>query len=218
VASDPIDNDPVAFVARLLSGLERLAPLGPEAWEVIASSASSMDTALLPILIATLREREPLRITFDDAQRLTSSASLSVLRRIIGALGDQSQVLIATRVVPDFGLAKLRVGGGVVEIGADELAMDLGAASSMLALSGIDLDHTTLEELYRATEGWPAGLALAGLAIANSSTSTSPALPSGRRREIADYLVEKGTRRPARRAALVPPQGLPAATVQRPAV
>jgi LuxR family maltose regulon positive regulatory protein len=46
-----VDNDPVAFVARLLAGLDRLAPLSPEIRATVDKPAAPFDTALVPMLM-----------------------------------------------------------------------------------------------------------------------------------------------------------------------
>ncbi len=188
---EPIDNDPVAFAARLLAGLERLAPISPEVRTVIERSTTQMNTDVVPMLLSVVRQREPLRITFDDAHHLVSPASLSILQQIIAAIGDRSQVVIATRVAPDLGIARLRASGDLAEVGPNDLAMDLDETSVVLRLFGLEMDAVDVESLHHRTEGWPAGLALAGIAIANSPGSGAPVIPSGRRREIADYLVDE---------------------------
>jgi LuxR family maltose regulon positive regulatory protein len=190
-AVEPIDNDPVAFTARLLAGLERLAPFSPEMRAAAERSTTQADTDVIPMLLSVMRQREPLRITFDDAHHLASPASLSMLQQIITGIGQHSQVAIATRVTPDLGLARLRAAGDLAEIGPHQLAMDLDATSDVLGRLGIELDTADVESLHQQTEGWPAGLALAGIAISNSPTSGAPVIPSGRRREIADYLVDE---------------------------
>ena len=190
-AVEPVDNDPVAFVARLLAGLERLAPLPPEVRAAAAHAGSPLDTTLVPMLLATMSACEPLRLTFDDAHRLLSPTSLSILQQMIAALGRRSQLVIASRVTPDLGLARLRATGGLVEIGPDELAMDLETSAALLGLIGTELAATDVQALHDQTEGWPAGLALAGIAMSSTSRSTATSIPSGRRREIADYLVEE---------------------------
>ncbi len=188
---EPIDNDPVAFAARLLAGLERLAPFSPEMRAVAEQTATRTHTEMVPMLLSVILQCEPLRITFDDAHHLVSPASLSILQQIIAAMGEGSQVVIATRVTPDLGLARLRASGDLAEIGPNQLAMDLDATSAVLGLLGIELDIAGTEALHQQTEGWPAGLALAGIAMSNSPNSGAPLIPSGRRREIADYLVEE---------------------------
>ncbi len=188
---EPIDNDPVAFAARLLAGLERLDPFSPEVRAVAEQSATGAGVELVEILLSALRQREPLRITFDDAHHLVSPASLSMLQQVIAAIGDRSQVVVASRVTPGLRLARHRASGDLAEIGPNELAMDLDAASTVLDLLGIEMDIADAEALCHQTEGWPAGIALAGIAISNSPDSGAPVIPSGRRREIADYLVDE---------------------------
>ena len=188
---EPIDNDPVAFVARLFAGLERLAPFSPEVRAAAEESTAGAGAEMVEMLLSVMHQREPLRITFDDAHHLVSPASLSILQRIITAGGDGSQVVVASRTTPDLRLARLRAAGDLAEIGPAELALDLDATSTVLDLLGIELDTADADALCQKTEGWPAGIALAGIAISNSPGSGWPAIPSGRRREIADYLVDE---------------------------
>ncbi len=188
---EPIDNDPVAFTARLLAGLERLAALPPEMRAAAERSAARTGTEMVSVMLSVMRRCEPLRITFDDAHHLSSPASLAILQQIIAAIGERSQVVIATRAAADLRLARLRASGDLVEIGPNELAMDLDTTAEVLGRLGIELDTAGAEALHQRTEGWPAGLALAGIAISNSPRSGPPLIPSGRRREIADYLLEE---------------------------
>ncbi len=188
---EPIDNDPVAFVARLLAGLERLAPFSPETRAIVERSATRGGTEMFSMLLSVIGQREPLRITFDDAHHLTSPASLSILQCIIAAIDDGSRVIIATRVAPGLGIGRLRASGDLAEIGPNELAMDLDTTSAVLDLFDIEMDADDVKTLHDRTEGWPAGLALAAIAISNSPRSGAPAIPSGRRREVADYLVDE---------------------------
>ena len=162
---EPIDNDPVAFVARLFAGLERLAPFSPEVRAAAEESTAGAGAEMVEMLLSVMHQREPLRITFDDAHHLVSPASLSILQRIITAGRDGSQVVVASRTTPDLRLARLRAAGDLAEIGPAELALDLDATSTVLDLLGIELDTADADALCQKTEGWPAGIALAGIAM-----------------------------------------------------
>ena len=188
---EPIDNDPVAFAARLLAGLERLAPSWPDVGALATQPTTRTDNEIVRVLVSAIRQHEPLRITFDDTHHLVSPASLAILQQIIATVDQHSQVVVATRVTPDLGLARLRVAGELVEIGPNELALDLDSASMVLSGLGTELDAADIEALHHQTEGWPAGLALAGIAISQSPGSRTPVIPSGRQREIANYLVDE---------------------------
>ena len=58
-----------------------------------------------------------------------------------------------------------RAHGGIVEITADDLAMNTHEALSLLGGAEVELGDDDLHELVHQTEGWPVGLYLAALAV-----------------------------------------------------
>ena len=60
--------------------------------------------------------------------------------------------------------ARLRAHGSIVEIGVDELAMDVGEATELMMAAGVEPVDAALCNLVERTEGWPVGLYLAALA------------------------------------------------------
>ena len=77
----------------------------------------------------------------------------------------------------------------MVEIGADELAMDRHEAQALLEGAGVGLTDADVDELVGRTEGWPVGLYLAALAVkaGGPRTAVRPAF-TGDDRFMADYL------------------------------
>jgi LuxR family maltose regulon positive regulatory protein len=86
-------------------------------------------------------------------------------------------------------MALLRDRGHVLEVGADDLAMDESEARALLEGAGVELSAADLTALIRRTEGWPVGLHLAALALqaGNPRTSGGSAF-TGDDRLLADYL------------------------------
>ena len=77
----------------------------------------------------------------------------------------------------------------MVEIGVDDLAMDVGEAATLLVETGVDVAEADLRELVRRTEGWPVGLYLAALAVRAGGSHTAVGVTfTGDDRFMGDYL------------------------------
>ena len=72
---------------------------------------------------------------------------------------------MASRAGVPLPVARLRAQGRIVEISAEDLAMGREEASSLLEGAGAELGEASIHELLQRTEGWPAGLYIAALAI-----------------------------------------------------
>ena len=83
----------------------------------------------------------------------------------------------------------MRAQGSIVEVGADDLAMGKAEARSLLIGAGVDLAEPDLDVLIERTEGWPAGLYLAALAINAGGAHVDVAHTfTGDDRFMGDYL------------------------------
>ena len=92
----------------------------------------------------------------------------------------------------------LRARGGIVEIGVDDLAMSGPEAQSLLVGAGVAFAEDLADELVDRTEGWPAGLYLAALAINAGSRVESSFRFTGDDRFIGDYLRSEFLQRVSR--------------------
>src|SRR5213079_2640101 len=89
-------------------------------------------------------------------------------------------------------LARRRAEGMLVELGADDLAMTPGEATLLLRRAGLALDAREITTLMRSTEGWPMGLALAGVAIGEQHrVGAAVAGFAGDDRLVAEYLQDE---------------------------
>jgi LuxR family maltose regulon positive regulatory protein len=89
-------------------------------------------------------------------------------------------------------LARLRAAGDLVEIGAGELALSTDEAHQLLTSFDASLDEAHVDLLVVRTEGWPAGLHLAGLAVARAGDPIRFVEDfSGTDRDVADYLLSE---------------------------
>ena len=97
---------------------------------------------------------------------------------------------LSTRADPPLPLARMRARGELAEIRFVELEFTDEEASALLNGSmGLELAAEDMERLAERTEGWPAGLYLAGLSLrGRQDASEFIASFHGDSRHVADYL------------------------------
>ena len=77
--------------------------------------------------------------------------------------------MIASRVDPPLPLARLRANGDLVEVRIADLEFTNAEATTLLNdAMGLDLTSPDVRRLWEGTEGWAAGLYLAGLVPAGT--------------------------------------------------
>ena len=92
-------------------------------------------------------------------------AALDALGAIVGNLGPEVTLALGSRSRLTLPIARFREQRLVMELGPRDLAMTRSEAALLLRLAGLELDRDGVETLLRRTEGWPAGLSLAALAL-----------------------------------------------------
>jgi len=191
---DPEDDDPVRFWSYLIGALRTVDPtLGDEALARLPSAGRSLVEVVLPSLINELAE-SPQRsvLVLDDYHLLHNElihASVSYLLRYLpGTL----QLVIASRADPPLPLAGLRVSDELTEIRTQELRFNDQEADALLNGSlDLGLDQSDLELVQARTEGWAAGLQLAGLSLqAQADRRAFLQALAGDDRQIGEYLHE----------------------------
>src|SRR5262249_7390813 len=120
----------VAAVGRSIDGPPPVEPAGPGARDWIWRIA-------VPALATALREAtRPFVLVIDDAQLLTGDAA-EVLAALIPEVPGGSMVVLAGRSQPLPSLPRLRVGGAVLELGAEDLAFSEREARLLLHGLGV---------------------------------------------------------------------------------
>ena len=189
VSVDRRDNDPTVLLTYIAAALDRVERLEPSVFRSLASrGAGIVEVARLTSVVG--RMDAPVLLVLDHAEEVTSPASLDMIAELSMRLPEGSQLAIGSRRDVPVPVARLRAQRGVVEIGIDQLAMDRPAAHALLAGAGVvGLSDPEVDHLVRRTEGWPAGLYLAALAMkAGSSHLAVTSTFTGDDRFVADYL------------------------------
>lgn len=196
----PEDNDTASFWAYITASIGRVIGADPDPRDQAALSTPGMDPtrSLVPNLVNRLHEKDqPVVVVVDDYHTITSAE----VHRSVGYLIENAprclHVVISTRSDPPFSLAGYRVAGTISEVRADQLRMSNDETQRFLR-QRFDVD-LTLEEASMVcdrTEGWPAGIQLAGLSLAGEPDRPAfLASFSGDDRNVADYLATEVLRR-----------------------
>jgi ATP/maltotriose-dependent transcriptional regulator MalT len=118
------------------------------------------------------------------------------MEMVVGGLPPAVQLAIATRADPRLPLARRRAGDTVLELRAHDLCFDDREIAGLAAATGVGLDgdaaRQAASDLLAATEGWPAGVALALRALRSEADPVAFARRfTGTHRDVRDYLTEE---------------------------
>jgi LuxR family maltose regulon positive regulatory protein len=164
VSCDDGDNDPVVLLSALAVALDRIEPIDPTIFSALVSSGG--DITVVPRFVSAIAAmHRPVTLVLDHAEAVTNKQCLNTIAEFALRLPPGWQLAIASRAGVPLPVARLRAQGRIVEISAEDLAMGTEEASSLLEGAGAELGEASIHELLQRTEGWPAGLYIAALAI-----------------------------------------------------
>jgi LuxR family maltose regulon positive regulatory protein len=189
VTIDRRDNDPVVLLTYVAAALDRVEAIEPSVFEAVAAAGTSIWTTALPRLGAALAATsEPFVLVLDDVDELRDRDCLDALAVLAGHVPEDSQLVLSGRGEAQLRLPRLRVGGGLLEIGPGDLALTDGEAHTLLTRAGVELSPSQAAALNERAEGWAAGLYLAALSLGGSSDPARLAAFAGDDRLVIDYL------------------------------
>ena len=168
ISCDDEDNDPVVLLSALAVALDRIEPVDPTIfWTLVSSGA---DITVVPRFVSAIAStHRPITVVLDHAEAVTNKQCLNTITEFALRLPPGWQLAMASRAGMPLPLplpvARLRAQGRIVEVSAEDLAMGPEEASSLLEGAGAELGEASIHELLQRTEGWPAGLYIAALAI-----------------------------------------------------
>ncbi|MCW2637746.1 MAG: helix-turn-helix transcriptional regulator [Dactylosporangium sp.] len=138
---------------------------------------------------ALARLQSPVVVVLDDFHQISDADIADGLEFLLRHSAGRLRLVIATRVDPALPLHRWRLSGELTELRARELAFTLTETAELLARHGVELPETHLAALHAHTEGWPAGLRLAALAMReHPDPPRFVDLFSGDQHGIAEYL------------------------------
>ncbi|MFG1932645.1 LuxR C-terminal-related transcriptional regulator [Mycobacterium sp. NPDC048908] len=189
---DRSDNDPVWFWTYVVAALQRVCPgVGARAVELLAMGADPVQVVLPTLLNDLATIAGPMVLILDDYHLVANPAVHEQLGFVVSRMPVNLHLVMATRSDPVLPLARLRACGDLVELRSDDLRFELAEAGELLNdILGLALADEDIKMLHRRTEGWVAGLYLAGLSLAGRADA-APSIRTfaGDNRHIVDYLM-----------------------------
>ena len=191
LSCDESDGDPARFWSRLTSCLAARWPaVGSDAALIVErpgwddpelADALARDLADLPAAAA---------VVIDDAQ--FAEASQRTLASVARRLPAHVRLLVASQHNPVFSTSRLRLAGVITELRAGDLAFTDVEVEQLLELAGLGREPVDGRRLRSLTEGWPAGLQMAVLAMraGGDPREVIDALASTTQ-EASDYLANE---------------------------
>ncbi len=163
---DEADGDPAVFLAYLVAAVRRAAPSLALRDEGAIVAAPHSPSSLTPLLNELAEAGEPLVIVLDDYHVVGDAHVHGIVAFFASHLPTNLRLVIATRQDPPLPLARLRARGQLVEIRAADLRFAASdAARFMRGTMGLEISDQVVDRLAERTEGWVAGLQLAGLSL-----------------------------------------------------
>ena len=168
ISLDSADNDPVRFWDGVFSALQTTAArIGDSAQAALHSPGTTVNDQVLPLLINDLAElHEPIVLVLDDYHLIESGEIHGAVELLVERLPPTAHLVISTRFDPPLPLSRLRARGQLTEIRGADLRFNVTEAGAFLNdVVGLDLEADEIARLHERTEGWAAGLQLAGLSL-----------------------------------------------------
>ena len=203
---DAGDNDPARFWRHAVAALDRVRPgiserMGPLLGPHASPSFEPLMTALINEVASQPDVAEVLLLVLDDYHVISSQPVHESLGFLLEHQPPGLRLALTSRSDPPLALARLRARGQLTELRAAELRFTPGEAAALLqqvaaapggARLGAPLPDTVAATLAARTEGWAAGLQLAGLSLrGRSDVDGFVAAFTGSHRYVLDYLAEE---------------------------
>ncbi len=195
VSLDRGDDDPVRFWSYVATALGALEPrIGEHLLPMLHSAQPETGGPLIAMLINFVAQiHRPFVLILDDYHCITSEGIHASLATLLDYMPPAMHLVISSRHDPPLPLARWRAQGRLAELRAADLRLAPGEAATLLRdTMGADLSDEEVDSLYSWTEGWAAGLQLAGLTIeqqrAHRSGFSTPELRQDGR-HLADYIA-----------------------------
>ena len=191
------DSDPARFWRYAVAALDRARPglaagVGPLLGQPPPLSFEGLVTAMINELAADPGPDEVL-LVLDDYHLIDSGPVHESVAFLLENLPPGVRVVVSGQADPPLPLARLRARGQLGELRAADLRFTLEEAAALLGeTAGPGLRGTAVAALVARTEGWAAGLQLAGLSLRGHADAAGFAAAfSGSHRFVLDYLADE---------------------------
>jgi len=191
------DSDPARFWRYVVGALDRARPglagrVGPLLGPPPPRSFEGLVTALINELAADPGPDEVL-LVLDDYHLVDSGPVHESVGFLLEHLPPGLRVVVSGRADPPLPLPRLRARGQLTELRSADLRFTPEEAAALLGeATGPGLPEAAVAALVARTEGWAAGLQLAGLSLrGHADPAAFVTAFSGSHRFVLDYLADE---------------------------
>ena len=202
---DDGDNDPIRFLEYLLTALQKVVPAVRLDWlDLLQGPQAASFETLMTLLINEGAIAGDFVMVMDDFHVLHSRPILEMLDYLLEHLPAGMHMVLLSRTDPPLPLSRLRARGQLLEIRAEQLRFSEDEIAIFFNESmRLNLSEADVSAIETRTEGWIAGLQLAGLAMKSSLVSPGVSMQPGKDSQnfieaftgshayIIDYLTEE---------------------------
>jgi LuxR family maltose regulon positive regulatory protein len=193
---DANDNDPRRFLAYLVAALQRLDTKIGQAMLAQLETSLQAETLVAELINDIAASSISFLLVLDDYHLIQNEWIHQAVGFLVEHQPPEMQLVLITRVDPPLPLARLRGRGRVTEIRDHDLRFTLAETTQFLNDSmALELSTEAVSTLEWRTEGWIAGLQMAGISMQGRKqdgdlTGFIEAF-GGTNRFILDYLREE---------------------------
>ena len=205
VALDKEHIDPARFLTYVVAALQTILPapqggtLGQGVLTPLQSPSPPPIDALLTALLNDIALLpDPFVLVLDDYHVVDAQAVDDALVFLIANLPASMHLVISSREDPQLPLARLRARGQLTELRAADLRFSRTETADFLTqVMELPLSAADIAALEARTEGWIAGLQLAGLSLRGHQEAGQADIAqfiasfTGSHRFVLDYLMEE---------------------------
>ncbi|MBI9052010.1 MAG: hypothetical protein JEZ00_21525 [Anaerolineaceae bacterium] len=196
-ALDESDNESSSFAVYLLNCISNAVKGNQEIQHLLQRLKGMTDVNLIWLiqsLINLLAELdEKMVIVLDDYHLISKPEIHQAMQYFLENLPQSNKVVISSRSTPPFPLARWQVKARLCQIGTDDLRFSPDEVGEFLnRVMGLNLSPEVISALDKRTEGWAAGLQIAGISL-SGKISPDVVLQTfqGDQQVLLAYLIEE---------------------------
>jgi LuxR family maltose regulon positive regulatory protein len=172
-----------------MAAREAVPGIGEASLAALRGGADVATFVLPPIINELAAADAPTVLVIDDYHLIDNPAIHWQVEQFLDHMPDGIQVVISTRADPPLPLSRWRGRGRLAELRAADLRFSDAEASELLGRMHLAVDAADVETLVERTEGWAAGLSLAGLSLSGRDDAHRFVQDfAGTDRHVLDYL------------------------------
>ena len=187
------DDHPVHFTRRLVAGLAGVGPALSRVRRLINVPDEGRSAPLIDALATELETLPDVVIIVDDVHRFSNIHPVADLGELAERTPANVHLVVSSRSDPPIALSRYRLHDELLELRQAELAFSEEETAELVeSITGHPLNSFNARALRERTEGWAAGLQLAGLSLRHERDPDAFIADfGGSDRLVADYLGEE---------------------------